>query len=69
MADKPHIRSPDKFLRHSEEHFQGYWIQLQSLIRRDDDADELLATCKSFAGIEHNLQEQQRPPCKSNKGR
>ena len=34
---------PDKHLRFSEDHFQGYWIQLVSvsLIHRNDDADEL----------------------------
>ena len=42
MSDKPTLRAPDKYLRHSEEHFQGYWVQLQSLIRRNDEADELL---------------------------
>ena len=31
-----------KGLRYSEEHFQGYWVQLQSKIRRHDAADDLL---------------------------
>ena len=31
-----------KILLHSEKHFQGYWVQLQSKIRRNDDADDLL---------------------------
>ena len=41
MSAKTTIAQPEK-LRYSEEHFQGYWIQLQSAIRRDEDADELL---------------------------
>ena len=31
-----------KVLQHSEKYFQGYWVQLQSRIRKEDDADELL---------------------------
>ena len=31
-----------KYLKHSDEHFQDYWIQLQSLIRKHEDADEYL---------------------------
>ena len=34
--------SSRKVLLHSEIHFQGYWVQLQSKIRRHDDADDLL---------------------------
>ena len=36
------ISRPSKYLKHSDEHFQGYWIQLQSLIRQNSAADELL---------------------------
>ena len=34
--------SKDKHLRYSEEHFQGYWVQLNTVIRRNDEADMLL---------------------------
>ena len=36
------LLQPDKKLRFNERHFQGYWVQLNTLIRRDDDADMLL---------------------------
>ena len=42
MERKTSLLGPSKYLRHTDDHFQGYWVQLQSLIRRDDDADELL---------------------------
>ena len=32
----------DKKLRFNERHFQGYWEQLNTLIRRNEDADMLL---------------------------
>ena len=32
----------DKHLRYSEVHFQGYWVQLNTLIRRHEDADLLV---------------------------
>ena len=31
-----------KHLRYSEEHFQGYWVQLNAIIRRNEDADMLV---------------------------
>ena len=31
-----------KQLMHSEIHFRGYWVQLQSRIRKNDDADDYL---------------------------
>ena len=37
-----HITKPKKYLEHSDDHFQGYWVQLQSLIRQNDAADEML---------------------------
>ena len=36
------LLTSNKYLRHSDEHFQGYWVQLQSLLRQNEDADELL---------------------------
>ena len=33
---------PDRKLRLNEKHFQGYWVQLNTLIRRNEHADELL---------------------------
>ena len=34
--------STGKHLKYSDDHFQGYWIQLNSLIRKNEDADDLL---------------------------
>ena len=31
-----------KFLEHIDDHFQGYWVQLQSLIQQNDITDEIL---------------------------
>ena len=31
-----------KHLRYSEEHFQGYWVQLNAILRRNEDADMLI---------------------------
>lgn len=31
-----------KHLKYSDDHFQGYWIQLNSLVRRREEADDLL---------------------------
>ena len=41
MASSAHDRQ-DKHLRYSEVHFQGYWVQLNTLIRRNEDADLLV---------------------------
>ena len=35
-------REDRKTLMHSEIHFRGYWVQLQSRIRKNDDADDFL---------------------------
>ena len=35
------LKAGNKLL-YSEDHFQGYWVQLQTLVRKDDRADELL---------------------------
>ena len=35
-------REDRKPLMHSEIHFRGYWVQLQSRIRKNDDADDYL---------------------------
>ena len=35
-------RDDRKPLMHSEIHFRGYWVQLQSRIRKNDDADDYL---------------------------
>ena len=35
-------RDERKTLMHSEIHFRGYWVQLQSRIRKNDDADDYL---------------------------
>ena len=29
-------------LQYSEDHFQGYWVRLQTAVRKQEDADELL---------------------------
>ena len=31
-----------KHLQYSDKYFQGYWVQLQAKIRRNDDADDIL---------------------------
>ena len=31
-----------KILLYSDKYFQGYWVQLQAKIRRNDDADDIL---------------------------
>ena len=36
------LLQPDKKLRFNENHFQGYWVQLNTLIRRNDEADRIL---------------------------
>lgn len=36
------LSRPDKYLRYSEDHFQGYWVQLTTLMRSNEDADEIL---------------------------
>ena len=36
------LSRPNKYLRYDEDHFQGYWVQLTTLIRSNEDADELL---------------------------
>ena len=36
------LLKPDKKLRFNEKHFQGYWVQLNTLIRRNDEADQIL---------------------------
>ena len=36
------VKKPNKHLRYSEEHFQGYFVQLNTLLRKDGDTDELL---------------------------
>ena len=36
------LSRPSKYLRYDEDHFQGYWVQLTTLIRINEDADELL---------------------------
>ena len=36
------LSRPSKYLRYDEDHFQGYWVQLTTLIRSNEDADELL---------------------------
>ena len=36
------LSRPSKYLRYSEDHLQGYWVQLTTLIRSNEDADELL---------------------------
>ena len=33
---------PEKRLHFSEKHFQGYWVQLNTLIRQNEHADEVL---------------------------
>ena len=40
--DKGMQQSNKTVLLHSEKHFRGYWVQLQSRIRRNDDADEVI---------------------------
>ena len=40
--DKGMQQSNKPVLLHSEKHFRGYWVQLQSRIRRNDDADEVI---------------------------
>ena len=41
MASSAYNRQ-DKHLRYSEVHFQGYWVQLNTLIRKNEDADLLV---------------------------
>ena len=41
MASSAHNRQ-DKHLRYSEVHFQGYWVQLNTLIRKNEEADLLV---------------------------
>ena len=36
------LLKPEKRLRFSEKHFQGYWVQLNTLIRQNENADEVL---------------------------
>ena len=36
------LLKPDKKLRFNEKHFQGYWVQLNTLIRHNDEADQIL---------------------------
>ena len=36
------LSRPNKHLRYSEEHFEGYWAQLIALIRHNDEADLVL---------------------------
>ena len=36
------LLKPDKRLHFSEKHFQGYWMQLNTLIRQNDNADQVL---------------------------
>ena len=36
------LRAPDKRLRYSKQHFQGYFLQLQAYLRKDSDTDDYL---------------------------
>ena len=36
------FQNSSKYLRFTEDDFQGYWVQLDCLLRKNDDIDELL---------------------------
>ena len=36
------LRAPDKRLRYSKQHFQGYYLQLHAYLRKDSDTDDYL---------------------------
>ena len=36
------LRAPDKRLRYSKQHFQGYFLQLHAYLRKDSDTDDYL---------------------------
>ena len=36
------LLQPDRKLRFTEKHFQGFWVQLKTLIRRNEHADEII---------------------------
>jgi hypothetical protein len=36
------MMKPSKHLRYSEQNFAGYWVQLNSVIRHNDQADLIL---------------------------
>ena len=42
MAGNVLVKSTGKYLKYSDDHFQGYWIQLCSLVRKQEEADDLL---------------------------
>ena len=37
-----HLLQPEKKLRFSEKYFAGFWVQVNTLIRRNEGADALL---------------------------
>ena len=37
-----HLLQPEKKLRFSEKYFAGFWVQVNTLIRRNEEADALL---------------------------
>ena len=42
MGEREETRDKKNILLHSEKYFQDYWVQLQSKVRRNDDADDVL---------------------------
>ena len=42
MAHSSSLLMPDKRLRFTEKYFPGFWVQLNTLIRRNEHADEVI---------------------------
>ena len=36
------LAKPNKYLRYDDKHFEGYWMQLLTLIHHNDSADQIL---------------------------
>jgi len=54
------LSKPSKHLRYSEAHFEGYWAQLITLIRHNDEADlilDKLLTCPLLQLVSPNMDE------------